>query len=138
MLSTTHVRRPRARAAAEETLAPARNFTVTTEQRVRALAGPPAYMRRRRDIEDLERDTLEALRSAHAAAEESAIRARALRKAEVLVTRINDLIARHNRYYPSEANLPLHPRTGALLERGVPWAPIPRVSLDELAARARG
>jgi hypothetical protein len=127
----------RARAAAEETLAPARNFTVTTEQRVRALAGPPAYVRRRRDIEDFERDAVEALRVAQAAAEGSAIRARALRKAEVLVARVNDLIDRHNRYYPSEANLPLHPRTGALLERGAPWTPMPPVTLDELAARAR-
>lgn len=131
-------KRERAAAVTVETLAPARNFTVTTEQRVRALAGPPAYMRRRRDIEDFERDAVEALRIAHAAPEGSAIGARARRKAEALVARINDLIARHNRYYPSEANLPLHPRTGALLERGVPWTPMPPVSLEDLSARARG
>jgi hypothetical protein len=128
----------RERAAADETLAPARNFTVTTEQRVRALAGPPAYVRRRRDIEDFERDAIDALRVAHGAAEGTAPRARALRKAEVLVARSNELIARHNRYYPSEANLPIHPRTGALLERGVPWTPMPPMSLDELSKRAHG
>ena len=38
-----------------ETAVPERNFTLTTEDRVRAAAaGPPAYMRRLRTIEDLE------------------------------------------------------------------------------------
>ncbi len=37
----------------EETLAPQRNFFISTADRVRAAAGPHAYMRRRRHIEDL-------------------------------------------------------------------------------------
>ncbi len=119
-----------------ETLAPARNFSVTQEQRVRALAGPPAYVRRRRGIEDLERDIVEGLREARGYPEGHPLRARALRKADAMLARMNDLIDRHNRYYPSEANLPMHPRTGALLERGVPWVPMASVSLEALASKA--
>ena len=48
----------------------------------------------------------------------------------------NDLIGRHNRYYPIEANLPIDVRSGKLLERGAPWRPLPAVTMDELLARA--
>ncbi len=51
--------------------------------------------------------------------------------------RLNDLIDRHNRWYPIEANLPIHARTGALLDRdGQPWRPLPSVSADDLVTRA--
>jgi hypothetical protein len=49
---------------------------------------------------------------------------------------LNDLIARHNRYYPIEANLAIDVRTGRLLERGAPWRPLPSVSAADLLARA--
>ena len=36
-----------------------------------------------------------------------------------------------------EANLPIDPRTGKLLDRGAPWRPLAAVTLDALLARAR-
>ena len=50
---------------------------------------------------------------------------------------LNELIAKHNRYYPIEANLPMELRTGRLIERGVPWRPMPAVTAADLLARAR-
>jgi hypothetical protein len=31
------------------------------------------------------------------------------------IERLRELVARHNRWYPIEANLPIHPRTGAFV-----------------------
>jgi hypothetical protein len=39
--------------------------------------------------------------------------------------------------YPCEANLPLDPRTGEMLERGTPWRPMRRFTLDALIASAQ-
>jgi hypothetical protein len=117
-----------------ETLAPIRNFTISTEDRVRALAGPPAYVRRRRAIEDLEQAIVDRLIEARDLTDPLRV-LRSKRAIDTLLARVNDLIERHNRYYPSEANLPLQPRTGALLERGVPWKPLPPVTVEALLAR---
>jgi hypothetical protein len=128
----------------KDTAAPPRNFTLGVEQRVRALAGPPAYVRRKRLIEDLEEVMLRELREAHAEAvaagtgDEERILVALYARAETFdLERLNDLIARHNRYYPAEANLPVHPRTGALLERGAPWSPLPDVTAEQLVQRFR-
>jgi hypothetical protein len=70
----------------DDTAAPARNFTMTTAERVRALAiGVPAYVRRRKEIEDLHGALCEAARA------DLAIDGR-------LLARLNLLIERHNRY----------------------------------------
>jgi hypothetical protein len=128
-----------------ETAAPARNFTLTTEDRVRAAAaGPPAYMRRLRNIEDLEEGIVRVLAELCAEArasgeppEAQAAHARAAAPKHAL-RRLDDLIARHNRWYPIEANLPMQPRTGELIDRtGEPWRPLRAPTLDELLARAR-
>lgn len=105
-----------------ETAAPSRNFSLPTEERVRAVVvGVPAYLRRLRAIEDLEAGVARAL-----ASEEHHGRAR------TLLAKLNDLISRHNRYYPIEANLRIDPRTGELVERdGRPWKPM---ALRSLAA----
>jgi hypothetical protein len=127
-----------------ETLDPARNFTLTTEDRVRAVAaGPPAYMRRRRAIEDLEEGIVRVLVShcetavaQGAGPEDLAAHAQSNAPLRAL-ERLNDLIERHNRYYPIEANLPLHPRTGELMDRsGEPWRPMKRRSIEELVQLA--
>jgi hypothetical protein len=129
---------------APETLSPARNFTLRTEDRVRAVAaGPPAFVRRLRAIEDLEEGIVRVLveRCRHAlgagtAPAELAAHAQASAPMRAF-DRLNDLVERHNRYYPIEANLPIQPRTGELMDRsGEPWRPMPRRSLDELVARA--
>ncbi len=124
-----------------DTLDPLRNFTLTTEDRVRAAAaGPPAYMRRLRSIEDLEEGIVRVLceqllegRSEGADPEAHARATAPLRALE----RLNDLVARHNRWYPIEADLPIHPATGELVDRtGKPFRPMPARTLDELLAQA--
>jgi hypothetical protein len=114
-----------------ETVAPPRNFTLSLEERLRAYAqGVPGYMRRRRRIEDLEDKLLAALAAAEATAETVASKAFV---ADLAL--MNDLIAKHNRYYPIEANLPVDLKTGRLIERGVPWRPLPVVTTADLIAR---
>jgi hypothetical protein len=119
-----------------QTLAPARNFTLTTDDRVRALvSGPPAYLRRLRAIEDLElwlaRRLIEG--SATGAATDEMpppIQAR--------LARLNELIARHNRFYSIEANLPIDLRSGEFIDRsGEKWRPLPFSSREALVGRAR-
>jgi hypothetical protein len=100
--------------------APPRNFTLTTEERIRALvAGPPAWSLRKRRIEDLE---------AELALETRAPTAHFERK----LAQLNVLIEKHNRYYPIEANLPfdLH---GRLLEGGKPWRRLSLHTFESLA-----
>jgi hypothetical protein len=127
-----------------ETAAPARNFTLTTEDRVRAAAaGPPAYIRRLRSIEDMQegivRVLVELCEDARAEglppeAQAAQVRAGAPKHA---LKRLEDLIARHNRWYPIEANLPMQPCSGELIDRtGEPWRPLRAPTLDELLAGA--
>ena len=118
--------------ASLETVAPPRNFTLSIEDRLRAYAqGAPGYIRRRRRMEDLEARLLAKLAAATAPAEAAA-------SAELVaeLTQLNDLIDRHTRYYPIEAQLPIDVRTGRLLERGVPWRPLAAVTMPDLLARA--
>jgi hypothetical protein len=74
-----------------------------------ALGGPRAYMVRLRTIDELEREHLERL--------EEAYRETPPEQWGRLAERwdffeINDLIDRHNRYFPIESRLPMDPRTG--------------------------
>jgi hypothetical protein len=111
-----------------DTVAPPRNFTLSIEDRLRAYAqGVPGYIRRRRRIEDLEAKLLAKIAEAAVPAEVAASPG-----VTEDLARLNDLIARHNRYYPIEANLPIDVRTGRLLERGAPWRPLPLVSPADL------
>ena len=107
--------------------APDRNFTLDIEERVRAVVtGPPAYVRRLRIIEDLEAAIVRLLASGQHE-----------RQARWLLDRLNDLVSRHNRYYPVEANLAIDPRTGELVDRdGGRWSPMPARALEDLRRRA--
>ncbi len=132
----------------DETLAPPRNFTISTADQVRAAAGPPAYMRRRRHIEDLAASLRETVATAIArAGGAEAVRGRqgqrqpepgavlsALEQiaAERCLRELNRLIAAHNRYYPIEANLPLDPVSRVQLDRGRPYQPMPLVTLRDV------
>jgi hypothetical protein len=123
------------------TFAPARNFTIPLAARVRAAAGPPAYAVRKRRIEDLEDELLAALREVLTTSPEVPLEiARRTFESDRSVSRrlgeLTTLVAAHNRYYPVEANLPLDPKTGALLERGGPWKPLPTPCVELLVARA--
>ena len=115
-----------------DTAAPPRNFTLSLDERLRAYTqGALGYMRRRRRIEDLEEKILGKLAAAAAPHEVAA-------SPEVVeeLALLNDLIDKHNRYYPIEANLPIDVRTGRLLERGKPWQPLRPITAGDLLARA--
>jgi len=117
-----------------DTVVPARNFTLTADDRVRAYTqGVPGYIRRRRRIEDLEAQLVDLLATA-----EDPARTLASRRFTADLATLNDLIGRHNRYYPIEARLPIEVRTGRLMDRGIPWRPLPAVTAADLLARARG
>jgi hypothetical protein len=115
-----------------------RNFTLTTEDRLRALAsGPPAFSLRLRRIELLEEAVVKAI--ADHAAETGALPDAATLPFPVRrdVERLNRLIDDHNRYYPIEARLPMDVRTRRLMDGGTPWAPMPHVTAEALVAAAR-
>jgi len=116
-----------------DTVAPPRNFTLSIEERLRAYAqGAPGYIRRKRRIEDLEERLIRQLAAA-------LVPSKAAASAEVVadLALLNDLIAKHNRYYPIEANLPIDVQTRRLVERGgTPWRPLPAVTLADVLARA--
>jgi hypothetical protein len=121
---------------------PLRNFTLSVDERVRALTiGAPAYAIRKRKIEDAEeqwvallvelREKLEASGVAPADVEH-ALR----RKAETFdYRRVNDLVAQHNRWYPVEANLRIDPKTGGYLVYGRPWHPETQFTAERILKR---
>ena len=95
-----------------------RNFSPSIEGYARSVGGPPAYAQRLRQIEDEIDDHLERLRAAH---DELRLhvrdpRERGRRWREVAARwnfyAVNDLIEKHNRWYPVEARLAMNPRTG--------------------------
>jgi hypothetical protein len=94
-----------------------RNFRPDPDAGVRALGGPTMWMRRLRAIEDAvdehERQLDEAWRALAAELEDDTEFARLWRKTarRWSFAEVNELIARHNRYFPAEARLPMDPRT---------------------------
>jgi hypothetical protein len=116
----------------DELLPVARNFSLSLAERVRAQEGLPAHIRRKREIEDRWEAALARLRARrHAGATEAQLRRLAAR---IDLDRLNDLIDKHNRYYPIEANLPIDPRSGGSLENGRAFEKLPRVTVDRLLA----
>jgi hypothetical protein len=95
-----------------------RNFSPSVEGYARSVVGPPAFAQRLRQIEDEIDDHLGRLRAARA---ELRLQVRDPRERgrrwRELAARwnfhaVNDLIEKHNRWYPVEARLPMNPRTG--------------------------
>jgi len=94
-----------------------RNFRPGADAMIRALGGPPVWMRRLREIEDaLERHEIfleDAWRTLAQEVDEPNAFAR--RWEETAATwrfdRINKLIDQHNRNFPAEARLPMDPKT---------------------------
>ena len=109
-----------------------------TAERIRALVtGPPAYVLRRKRIEDLEASILRAIRTY-----EAKKGARMLPRSPPAAVRrslslLHELIEAHNKYYPIEASLPIDSATGALLDFSKRWTPMPLPPLQELIERAR-
>jgi hypothetical protein len=117
-----------ARRGDEQTAAPARNFSLSLEQRVAAaMAGPPRYAVRLRKIEDLQSQLTNEL----AVSERESVDAIPVSVVRGL-DELNRLIDEHNRYYPIERNLPIDRRTGDWLLSGETWKPLSRVSIDAL------
>ena len=116
---------PPARAAGLSGYVP--SALISTEQRMFALAvgGAPAWSRRLRRIDDLTDAALQELEAdwrglgwsrRRAPVEFSTLwRQRATRQD---FRQVNELIRRHNEYYPIEANLPMSARTGDFVRPG--------------------
>jgi hypothetical protein len=97
----------------------ARHFRPTAEAYLVATRGPLPYMLRLREIEQrMEaheaqlRDEWLLLSSEHAGDSESFARAWRAHATRVVFDEVNDLIDRHNLWYPAESRLPMDPRTG--------------------------
>jgi hypothetical protein len=94
-----------------------RNFRPDADSAVRALGGPTLWMRRLRAIEDArrqhEQQLDEAWRELALDTDDEAAFARTWRKTARgwSFAEVNELIERHNRYFPAEAKLPMDPRT---------------------------
>jgi hypothetical protein len=119
-----------------------RNFSAAADRYAISLAGPPAYSRRLREIED---ETVAHEQALGAAWEELACRCaghpqRFARRWRAVAARwnfdaVNELIERHNIYYPAEARLPMDPRTGDfVLVGGSPYRRQP-LDVDWVLAR---
>jgi hypothetical protein len=104
------------------------------------VAGPPAYLRRLRAIEDAEESIVGALAELCARAVSAGLdpRAHAIRSAPLTaLERFQGLIVKHNRFFPIEANLALSPRTGELLGKdGEAWKPMRIPAVEDLVAKA--
>jgi hypothetical protein len=109
---------------------PLRNFTLTVDERIRALTiGVPAWAARKRKIEDDEERLVSELVEVH---HKLVTQRRGAEEIEVAVcaaadafdlTKLNELVRTHNRYYPVEANLPMDRKTGSYLAYGRTWNP---------------
>jgi hypothetical protein len=116
-----------------------RNFSPSADAYLAATRGPRPYMLRLREIEKAEARLAEELRGRRQAlAEECAEDEGAFARrwvelvSAVSFDEVNDLIERHNRWYPVESELPMDPRRGdyvlvggrdyRLRPRDVKWA----------------
>lgn len=122
---------------------PSRNFTLTVDERIRALTiGVPAWAARKRKIEDDQQRLVGELLELHdtlAATKRTAeeIERALLTAATALdLTKLNELVGSHNRYYPIEANLPMD-RRGNYLVYGRVWKPEEPYSAVRLVALTR-
>ena len=95
-----------------------RNFRPAVDSYIASLGGPLPYMQRLREIERRierqERELRVAWESLRAACGDDGTFARRWRAlaASWRFDEVNDLIERHNRFYPTESRLPMDPRTG--------------------------
>jgi hypothetical protein len=106
----------------DDLLPPSQNFTTSLAEKVRGKGGLPAHLCRLGVIERLLTRYLNELRQA----------ADPRRRADQLdLTRLNELIDKHNRYYPIEANLPIDTKSGGSRD----FHPLPAVTVEWLLAR---
>ena len=96
-----------------------RNFRPSADAYLASAGGPLAYMRRLREIElHVAAHEVDLAESWHALASEHPRDATAFAQAwrahaeRLSFDEVNDLIERHNRWYPVESRLPMDPQTG--------------------------
>jgi hypothetical protein len=94
-----------------------RNWRPEADSYIAALGGPLPYMQRLRAIHDETQEHEARLADAYRALRRSAAGDDFARRWRAVAARwhfeaVNELIARHNRWYPIEARLPMDPRTG--------------------------
>jgi hypothetical protein len=114
----------------DELLPLATNFNVSQAERVRALEGLPAHLRRLGRIEELTNQAMILAAKIH----DGAATIAQLDEKLAVVNRLLDL---HNRYYPIEANLPIDRRTGLSLDGDEPFRARPPLLREELLRGAR-
>ncbi|MBX3217593.1 MAG: hypothetical protein KF850_36515 [Labilithrix sp.] len=124
---------------------PIRNFSLSVDERIRALTvGVPAWAARKRKIEDDEERFVAELVALRETLRAKALDAEAIDRAlagaaeRFDLTKINELVRLHNRYYPVEANLPMDRLTGGYLVYGRAWSPEEPYTPARLVAAARG
>jgi hypothetical protein len=116
----------------DELLPASRNFTLSLAERVRGQEGAPAHLRRKRAIEDGVGAYLKLLREQRTGGAGAAELRRLATRLDL--SRLNDLIDRHNRWYPIEANLPIDPRSGRSLDGDRPFRELPPLTVEALLA----
>jgi hypothetical protein len=94
-----------------------RNFRPEAETYVASLGGPRPYMQRLRQIEHETERHLEGLAAAYAELGGDSAAWHAVAEGWNF-TEVNDLIDRHNRWYPLEARLPMDPRSRDFVKVG--------------------
>jgi len=94
-----------------------RNFKPEADTYVASLGGPLPYMQRLRAIDTETEVHLERLRAAYAENGGDPDRWRRLAETWNFVE-VNDLIDKHNRWYPIEARLPMNPRSRDFVQVG--------------------
>jgi hypothetical protein len=95
-----------------------RNFALSADRYALSLAGPPAHVRRLREIDEEVAAHEEALQAAwdELTQTSSRDRGRLAQRWRAVAERwsfdaVNELIRQHNQWYPVEAKLPMDPRT---------------------------
>jgi len=118
------------------------NFTIPLEKKIQALSGPPYYMVRARRIENMIDQLMEDLTAVYKnmIGKWGGRPALFTRKWKKLIDdwpldRLNDLIEKHNMYYPIEADLRMDPRSGAPMMGSALWEPREKVTVNNLLER---
>ena len=115
------------------------NFTIPLENKVRSMLGPPHYAVRAGRIENITQKLMEDLAIEYACmidkfGENPEVFAQQWKEllGSLELDKLNDLIEKHNTYYPMEANLQIDPDSGAYLSGSVPWQPKEKISVEWL------
>lgn len=121
---------------------PQANFTISLENKVKSMFGPPRYATRARRIENITQKLMEDLSIEYASmiggfGDNPEMFAQQWREliGSLELDELNDLIGKHNAYYPVEANLQIDPGSGAPLIGSVPWEPKECISIESLLKR---